>query len=58
MVDKSPEFLQSTPGFPGELKMGIFVKRGDFGGLELAGGWVRGEMCVCVSVNGLVGVVG
>ena len=39
MVDKSPEFLQSTLGFPGELKMGIFVKRGNFGGVELAGGW-------------------
>ena len=25
MVDKSPKFLQSTPGFPRELKMGIFA---------------------------------
>ena len=38
MVDKSPKFLKSTPGFPRELKMGIFAgsEKGEiFGGGKL-----------------------
>ena len=42
MVDKWPKFLKSTPGFPRELKMGIFAasEKGEiFGGGKLRQFW-------------------
>ena len=45
MVDKWPKFLKSTPGFPRELKMGIFAasEKGEiFGGSKLGQFW-QGE---------------